>query len=98
MEVLINDLKENKGISCVLFLWWDWDKESLIDMLYAVQSQWLKTALYSWRNLEEIETELTLHLNYIKVGKWDMEKGPLQNPNTNQKMYNLDTKQEIIFY
>ena len=67
-------------------------------MLKIARGANLKTALYSGRDREEIETEIILHLNYLKVGKWDKTKGPLQSPTTNQKMYNIDTGEQILFY
>ena len=42
--------------------------------------------------------EIIEKLDYIKVGSYKEELGGLNCPTTNQKFYNLNTNQQILFY
>jgi anaerobic ribonucleoside-triphosphate reductase activating protein len=89
LDKLIND---NKGISCVLFLGGDWDEDSLVPILGFIRSNYanLKTALYSGKDsLKSVSESILERLNYIKIGRFIEDKGGLENPNTNQKLYVL---------
>ena len=76
-----------KYITCVVFLGGEWEPERLKELLIAVQSSNLKTCLYT--GLDDVSTlgDLLPHLDYIKVGHYDREAGPLTSPTTNQRMY-----------
>ena len=50
----------------------------------------MKVAIYSGR--DEVEPEMWDMFDYIKLGPYIEEKGPLENPNTNQKLYKIDRK------
>ena len=87
---IVKDLvKKNPGATCVLFMGGDNDLESLYEI---ARGFWdLKTAWYTGSKEEEIDFyKFGWVFDYIKVGPYIQEKGPLNNPNTNQKLYKID--------
>ncbi|WNC70058.1 anaerobic ribonucleoside-triphosphate reductase activating protein [Thalassotalea nanhaiensis] len=76
-------------ISTVLFMGGEWQKEHLIEKLIWAKQQGLKTCLYTGENF--VDDEISKHLSYVKIGKWDPSKGGLNNPDTNQKFIDLAT-------
>lgn len=75
--------------SCVLFMGGEWYKKELIYFLKYAQKKGYKTCLYTGE--ERIDKNFTLHLNWVKTGKWMPELGGLDSPITNQRFINLDT-------
>ena len=95
IETLTEEIKSNKWITCVLFFWGEWEKENLIDLLYLAKILDLKTALYTW--LQVVDREIMEYLDYLKVWPYIEELWWLDNPKTNQKMYELDTYKDITY-
>lgn len=93
------EIGAHPGITCVCFLGEGLrDKEALYEWPQIVESirRWrpnLKIALYSGR--PDIEREMWDLFDYVKVGPFIPECGPLDNPNTNQRLYKINrlTKQ-----
>ena len=89
-ESVINELlNRHKGITCVCFMGGDNDKLSLSKLGKYVKSNDIKSAWYSG------ETVLMLNnyfecFDYIKVGPYIEECGPLDNKNTNQRLYQIN--------
>ena len=86
IEELIN---KNRGITCVVFLGGDNDKETMKSFGEFVKSKNLKSAWYSG------ETELDLneygkYFDYIKVGPYIESLGPLNSSTTNQRLYRIE--------
>jgi len=85
-EVLHNLITNNNGISCVCFMGEGNDPESLKSLARYVHSiSDLKVALYSGR--EEVEDELYDIFDYLKIGPYKKECGPLNEKTTNQRLY-----------
>ena len=93
-ELNILSLKElisnNKGITCVSFMGGD-SSPSKIDAL----AQWvkinypIKTAWYSGR--QELSKEINLdNFNFIKLGPYIEDLGPLNSKTTNQRFYKIE--------
>lgn len=86
-RTLIRLIEENGGITCVAFMGGDSDP-SIIEMLAMVIVNVfdLNIAWYSGRDSlpDDFKTYL---FDYIKLGPYKKECGPLNNPNTNQRMY-----------
>lgn len=85
---LIRLVNENKGITCVLFMGGDSNPSSVNTLSFVIRNVFplLKTAWYSGKEkLENLE-----YLDYIKVGPYIKDKGPLDNPNTNQRLYKMN--------
>jgi anaerobic ribonucleoside-triphosphate reductase activating protein len=78
-------------ISCVLFLGGEWQPELLLPFLKIARAEQLHTCLYS--GFESVNSRLLPHLTYLKVGAWDMTRGGLDNPNTNQRFIDLRNQQ-----
>ncbi len=92
---LYNSLLEkyNGLISCVLFFGGEWHEEELIKKLKIAQSAGLCTCLYTGE--DDVSIKIKENLDYIKVGKWIEELGPLSSVTTNQKFIKLKTNEEL---
>lgn len=79
-------------ISCVCFLGGDQNVQELYDLCKIVKSNKLKTCIYSGENSIDIFKPLIKSelLDYLKIGEYNNKLGPLNNRNTNQKMYKID--------
>lgn len=84
-------IPNNRGITCISFMGGDSEPED-INFLASVIKRMkpeLKTAWYSGR--QELSKEIELkNFDYIKLGPYIEEFGPLNNPNTNQRLYKYD--------
>lgn len=83
-------IKENIGITCICFMGGDNNPYSVDCLAETVKYKYpnIKTAWYSGRQLLSKDIHL-YNWDYIKLGPYDEEKGPLNNPNTNQKFYKV---------
>ncbi|MBK9323526.1 MAG: anaerobic ribonucleoside-triphosphate reductase activating protein [Bdellovibrionaceae bacterium] len=89
-SLLDKEIEQYKNfITCVLFLGGDWEAQTLVPLLMHVQNRGLKTALYSGE--DHVPSQISAHLNYLKLGTYIQKLGGLNNPETNQRIYNLDT-------
>ena len=88
----------HKGITCVLFLGEGNDQQALFTLADYARSKGFKTAVYSGRT--DVERDLFQeHFDYVKIGPYDPEYGPLKNPDTNQRLYKItDGEWEDITY
>jgi anaerobic ribonucleoside-triphosphate reductase activating protein len=90
VELLQNLIRKYQGsISCVLFMGGEWEPQALVEFIQAAKAEKIKTALYTGRELEELPTDLTRQLDYLKTGPWKEELGGLDSPTTNQKFYHF---------
>ena len=87
-------VSENKGITCILFMGGDSDPESLSNLCKYIKTTYnIKTAWYSGRTYyNEKLKDIILPVDnrwfdYIKLGPYIEELGPLNNPKTNQRLY-----------
>ena len=80
-------IEENWGITCVGFMGGDANVEELNELAKYIKDHYnLKVGWYSGQDF--IDPKLnTLLFDYIKIGHYDANCGPLDNPNTNQRMY-----------
>jgi len=85
-------IEEHKGISCVAFLGGDNDCKSLLELVRFIKTHYnLKVCWYT--GFDEVPFNLFpfnclfLWLDYIKIGSYKEEFGPLNNPNTNQRFW-----------
>ena len=75
------------------------DRHQLIEANKYIKKRGLKTCLYSGRDVT-IEEWMKV-FNYIKIGSFQKDKGPLYSKKTNQRLYKLagdDDKAEDITY
>lgn len=88
-EVLDKLIKQESGINCVLFLGEGRDQEALLKLSEYVHSNYpgIETALYSGR--EMVEYVVFTEFDYVKVGPYIEQYGPLNKETTNQKLYQI---------
>lgn len=90
-------ISKNGGITCVAFMGGD---SNPIDVYYLCKHigalyPSLKRAWYSGREQLPLGLERRLgEYDFIKLGPYIEELGPLDNPNTNQKMYKVNKTYE----
>lgn len=88
-------ITENKGITCVGFMGGDAEPKSVNALAQYIKTEYnLKVGWYSGRQTLSKDIEID-NFDYIKIGPYIEEYGPLNNPNTNQKMYLVDNGQLI---
>lgn len=80
--------------TCICFMGGDNDHIHLAALCCNIKRKYpnIKLAMYS--GFQEIDELLALYLDYYKVGPYIPERGPLNNPNTNQRMYKKVTKED----
>lgn len=76
-----------KYISCICFMGGDQDQEELADLCYKAHKADIKTCLYTACHVSGLINSLLDELDYVKTGRFIKEKGPLNDPRTNQRMY-----------
>ena len=86
-EVIDSLVADNFGVNCFLFLGEGRDPEALLDLADHVRSLGLEVAVYSGR--EVVEDVFWHHFDYIKVGPYRPECGPLNQRTTNQRLYHV---------
>ncbi len=78
--------EDNFGVNCFLFLGEGNDRDALVRLAdYVRTAHGVCVALYSGR--EDVEDEVWRAFDYVKVGPYISEKGPLDSPQTNQRLY-----------
>lgn len=77
------------GISCVCFMGGDNDLNKLYDLFKFVKDYYptIKIAWYTGRN--EIPSDVP-KINYIKIGPYNENYGPINKKTTNQRLYQND--------
>ena len=92
---LIDLITANKGISCVCFMGGDSDLEELYNLFKFMPLLFthLKVAWYTGR--ENVPKDLP-PIDYIKIGPYKEEFGPINVSTTNQKMYKFDKRNFYI--
>lgn len=85
IDKLIN---ENYGIDCFLFMGEGKDMVRLLEIARYVKNKYdIAVAIYSGRN--NVEEEYYEIFDYVKVGEYKKEFGPLNSSTTNQRLYRM---------
>ena len=89
MRKLKELIKKNKGITCVGFMGGDAEPHYINTLAQQVkESTDLKVGWYSGK--QELDRSINPKwFDYIKLGPYIEEKGPIDNPNTNQRMFKI---------
>lgn len=84
-------VRKNPGISCVSFMGGDADPAYIRELSLWLKENWpgLKTGWYSGRDIKQAEPVLDA-LDFVKVGPFIDEYGPLDWETTNQRFYKVD--------
>ncbi len=90
-EVIDALVEDNFGINCFLFMGEGRDHERLMELArYVKEKHHLEIGLYSGR--QEVEDGIWNLFDYVKVGPYLPEKGPLTKKTTNQRLYHITEK------
>lgn len=82
-------IEENRGITCVCFMGGDLEPHYINTLAILIkESTDLKVGWYSGRQMLSEDIDLKW-FDFIKLGPYHEEYGPLNNPNTNQIMYKV---------
>lgn len=98
VEKLNELIDENRGVNCVVFMGEGKDPEALKKLAFAVKLRSdypRKVALYSGRTA--VEPEYDKYFDFIKVGPYIEEYGPLNKETTNQRLYEIDRIYDASF-
>ena len=87
------------NITCVCFMGGDGAPHEVAKLSDWVRTNYnLKTGWYSGKD-KLADESLSKSFDYIKIGPYIPERGPLKDPNTNQRLYKIaDGKMEDITY
>lgn len=87
VEAFDNLINSNKGITCVCIMGGDSEPIEVDNIAYYIKDTYnLKVAWYSGN--KELSNKINLkNFDFIKIGPYIEECGPLNNKNTNQIMY-----------
>lgn len=78
---------ENFGVNCFLLLGEGKDRIALLSLARCLRLEFpeMELALYSGR--EQVEDDIWEAFDYVKTGPYREECGPLNHPETNQRLY-----------
>lgn len=86
---LMRILKDIRGITCVCFMGGDKEPWEIQRLAQFVKEKGLKVAWYSGK--QELREDIRLaNFDYVKLGPYIEELGPLTSRTTNQVMYKID--------
>lgn len=90
-------IEDNKGVSCVSFMGGDSDAIHLVALASWVKTHTnLKVAWYSGRQeLADIVAKQLQWFDFIKLGPYKEEFGPLNSRATNQRFYKVNGKELV---
>jgi len=81
---------DNFGVNCFLFLGEGKDVDALLKLVKHINKKYpsIEVALYS--GLHHTDERVWDYFDYVKIGPYRAEYGPLNKPTTNQRMYRLE--------
>lgn len=102
-DSLVDMMLSNKGITCVAFMGGDSSPEYVNWLAGIIRStneldkgSWVDVRIAWYSGRQELSPAIELkNFNYIKLGPYIEELGPLNNPNTNQRFYEVRMSREI---
>jgi len=86
-ETIDKLISDNFGINCFLLLGEGRDHQALLDIASFLKEKYpeLETGLYSGR--ADVEPDLKVAFDYLKLGPYIEDLGPLNKRTTNQRLY-----------
>ena len=82
-------INKNKGITCVCFMGGDkepWEIQRLAKLVkedFGIKTAWYSGKDEIWKGID------LLYFDYVKIGSYKKELGPLNSPTTNQVLYKI---------
>lgn len=98
LQHLTDLIDGNRGISCVCIMGGDANPSEVDDIAQDIREYYpnLKVGWYSGR--QELSKEVDLcNFDYVKLGPYIKERGPLNCKTTNQVMLEIDVVQNTVF-
>ena len=80
-------IDDNFGTDCFLFLGEGKDHEALLRLARHIKETYPSMAIAVYSGRESVEDELYELFDYVKTGPYIEARGPLDNPDTNQRLY-----------
>lgn len=96
LQHLTNLIDSNKGITCVCIMGGDANPSEVDDIAQDIKEYYpeLKVGWYSGR--QELSKDIELgNFDYIKLGPYKEEFGPLNSRTTNQRFYKVNGKELV---
>ena len=95
-KVVDSLISTHSGITCVLFLGGDANKAALIDLsIYIRNSYNLLTGWYSGESSLDLNY-YGRYFDYIKIGPYIKDLGPLRSRTTNQRLYFIERNKHPV--
>ena len=96
LQHLTNLIDSNKGVSCICIMGGDANPSEVDDIAQDIKEYYpeLKVGWYSGRQELSKDIELS-NFDYIKLGPYIEEFGPLNNRTTNQRFYKVNGKELV---
>ena len=90
VETLCGLLNQHNGITCLCLFGGEHDIDALTELFMYAHKR-VKTAWYCGLDIiPKDKIGIKQHLDYLKLGHFDIELGGLDSPTTNQRLYKLD--------
>jgi len=80
-------IADNFGVNCFLLLGEGKDHEALLSVGRYIKQEHPNLALALYSGRKSVEDDIWDLFDYIKIGPYIPERGPLNNPHTNQRLY-----------
>ncbi len=95
-DVIKGLVEANKGVSCVCFMGGDINPHEVSELASYVKREInLKVGWYSGK--DELPKNIDLdNFDYVKIGHYDEERGPLNKETTNQRFYRVAKEKELV--
>ena len=96
LQHLTNFIDSNKGITCVCIMGGDAEPDKVNTLASFITNHYnsIKVAWYSGR--QELSKEIDLkNFDFVKLGPYIEELGPLNSKNTNQRFYKIEENKLI---
>lgn len=92
-------IESNQGISCICFMGGDQNPLKIIELAQFIRNSYpnLKIGWFSGKSAlnDALMDKVLVSLDYLKLGPFLKDYGPLNSPNTNQKFYQI-VKENLI--
>ena len=98
LQHLTDLIDKNRGITCVCIMGGDANPSEVDDIAQDIKEYYhnLKVGWYSGR--QELSKEIDLHnFDYVKLGPYIKDKGPLNYRTTNQVLLEIEVVQDRLF-
>lgn len=82
-------LADNFGVNCFLFLGEGNDREALMSVASYIRTAYPAVSLAIYSGRENVEDDIYALFDYVKVGPYRPDCGPLNAPTTNQRLYRV---------